>query len=164
MRKALTAVLAASLVSAAPVLGAVPVVGQPARGNTFILENGQELSVDDLKGMVVVITYWVEDCRACDDQIKLLDYYARRQSDVGLVTLATSANVTPVAVFRTATRGTKVHAVTKVAGWMGPMDGAPTTYVIDRTGKVRYAGTGMMSVAMLNDVLLPVIREPQPAM
>ena len=42
--------------------------------------------------------------------------------------------------------------------------GWPTTYVIDRKGVVRYAGTGVMTISQLNDVLLPVIREPQPPM
>lgn len=149
---------------ASPAVPAVPGIGTRAHGNMFHLDNGQDLAVEDLKGMVVVVTYWSEDCGACDAQVKLVDYYLRKSGNVGIVGLLTPTDVTPAATMRSAARGTKLFPVKSVTGWLGPMAEAPTTYVLDRTGKVRFRGTGVMSVEKLNEVLVPVIREPQPPM
>ncbi|WP_037501958.1 TlpA family protein disulfide reductase [Sphingomonas jaspsi] len=157
-------VLSAALAIASSAYAAVPSVGASAAGNVFNLDNGQKLAVDDLKGMVVVVTYWAEGCKACDDQVKLVDYYARRTPNVGLVALLAPVDVTAPGIVRGAARGTSLYPVRSVGGWLEPMDAAPTTYVIDRRGQVRFAGTGVMSIEKLNEVLMPVIREPQPPM
>lgn len=164
MQRRLLAILAGFFFMAAPAAAEAPATGSMADGNLFYLDNGQKLAVEDLKGMVVVVTYWAADCTPCDDQVKLVDHFARNMKDVGLVPLLVSVDTAPAAEVRAAARGTRLFPVRSVKGWLGPMNAAPTTYVIDRRGKVRYAGTGVMTLAALNEVLLPVIREPQPPM
>lgn len=157
-------ILSAALAFAGTAYTAVPSVGTSATGNVFKLDNGQKLAVDDLKGMVVLVTYWAEGCKACDDQVKLVDYFTRKTPNVGLVALLAPVDVTAPNIVRGAARGTSLYPVRTVGGWLEPMDAAPTTYVIDRRGKIRFAGTGVMSIEKLNEVLVPVIREPQPPM
>ena len=67
--------------------------GPPARGTsvastTFTTAYGQSLSIRDLRGNVVILTYWMRDCEVCDVQVAVLDYYYRQRKDMGLKVLA----------------------------------------------------------------------------
>ncbi len=154
---------AASLSLAASAATAVsPGVGQSVADATFTTAYGQSLSIGDLRGEVVVLTYWASDCDPCTEQVKALDYYSGQRSDVGLRVLAISVDKMANRELRRAFKGKRVHALTNMRGPFTPLGGFPTTYVIDRTGQVRYASSGPLDIEELNRILVPLIREPQP--
>lgn len=154
---------AASMLAAASSAAALtPGIGDKVSDTSFTTANGQTLHIGDLRGEVVVLTYWMSDCGACNDQLQTLDYYYRQRSDVGLRVLAISVDAMSSQALRRAFRDKRVHALSKIDGPFDVPSAFPMTYVIDRTGKVRYASSTPLGIDQLNQVLLPLIREPQP--
>jgi len=47
-------------------------------------------------------------------------------------------------------------------GPFGPKDSLPITYVIDRYGRVQNAETGAIGIDKLNEILVPLQKQPQP--
>ena len=139
-------------------------VGETATGSTYHLLNGQVLSGQELRGMVVVLNFWGQDCRACDEQLKALDFYYRQRHQLGLVVLVASSDRIYDADLRAALKGYRIFGVRSVSGELQPLRAIPTTYIIDRTGKIRYAKAGAIGLDKLNELLVPIIREPQPPM
>lgn len=137
-------------------------IGEIVADNVFKLDNGQILSVRDLRGQVVVLNYWGTDCRACDEQIKTLDYYYRQRKDVGLLVLVASIDDVNKTTLRKMVAGTELHAVRSVRGELADFGAIPSTYIIDRNGKVRYSADGVLDITQLNAVLVPLLRQPQP--
>lgn len=157
----LSILVATSLLGLAAPAGAAK-VGEMATGSTYHLLNGQVLNGQDLRGMVVVLNFWGQDCRSCDEQLKALDYYYRQRRDLGMVVMAASSDRIYDADLRAALKGYRIHGVTSVSGELQPLRSIPTTYIIDRTGKIRYAKAGAIGLDKLNELLVPIIRESQP--
>ena len=42
------------------------------------------------------------------------------------------------------------------------MTGVPTNYIIERWGHVRYAKAGAFDLVALNQILVPLLKEPAP--
>ena len=139
-----------------------PDLGSVVSGTSFTTAGGQNLNFGQLRGEVVVVTYWASDCVACEDQVKALDYYYRQRKDLGLRVLAVSTDAMTKRQLKHAFSGKMVHPVAEIGSPFQPLDSLPTTYVIDRSGHVRYANSGMIGVEQLNQVLVPLLKQPQP--
>ncbi len=48
-------------------------------------------------------------------------------------------------------------------GPFADVEAVPTNYVIDRSGVLRYSKAGSFDVDTLNEVLVPLMKEPAPA-
>jgi len=150
----------ALLFLASPAAAIPPEVGDVVSDATFTTAYGQTLSIGDLRGEVVVLTYWTSDCDPCAEQLKMLDYYYRQRRNVGLRVLAISADQMSARQLRHAFAGKLVHAVESIRGPFDPLGAFPTTYVIDRAGQVRYAASGPLGIEQLNQILVPLLRQP----
>lgn len=154
-------IAAGALLIAAPA-AASPGIGEPVTGASFTTAYGQELSLGDLRGEVVVLTYWMTDCEVCKKQLDILDYYYRQRKNVGLRVLAITPEDLSVRELQYAFRNRAIHPVASLRGDLGPMEGVPTTYIIDRNGQLRYAAAGGLEIEKLNEILVPLLRQPQP--
>ena len=56
-----------------------------------------------------------------------------------------------------------IPAVRRIKGPYSDNPAVPTNYVIDRTGRIRYAKSGAFDLDALNATLVPLLREPAPA-
>lgn len=157
----LTAALAI-FIAASPATAWAPSIGSDVSNAELRLASGQSLSLRDFRGQVVVLTYWASDCAACDEQLRALDYYYRQRHDLGLRVLAVSLDDMDDRQLRQAFRDRLVHPVAQIDQPFEPLSGVPTNYVIDRYGQLRYAGAGALSIERLNELLVPLIRQPQP--
>ena len=152
---------AAALLMAAPT-AASPGIGESVTDASFTTAYGQQLSMADLRGEVVVLTYWMTDCDVCKKQLDVLDYYYRQRRNVGLRVLAITPEDLGVRQLQHAFRDKAIHPVASLRGDLGPGTGLPTTYIIDRNGQLRYAGSGGLEIDKLNEILVPLLRQPQP--
>jgi cytochrome c biogenesis protein CcmG/thiol:disulfide interchange protein DsbE len=156
------------ILAAAPILvaGAAfakpPAPGTSVASSTFTTANGQSLTIGDLRGQVVVLTYWTSDCGACDVQVAMLDYYYRQRRNLGLQVLVIPAEELTDGQLREAFKGKGVRPLSRIRGPFEPLDRLPTTYVVDRYGKLRFAQSGLLGVERLNQMLVPLLRQPQP--
>jgi len=155
-------IAASLLIGAGSATALTPGIGETVSDSTFTTAYGQTLRMADLRGEVVVLTYWARDYKVCQEQLKALDYYYRQRPDVGLRVLAISADGASSRELRQAFRGKRIYALANIQGPFAPLGALPTTYVIDRSGQVRYAGSRAMGIDELNQVLVPLLRQPQP--
>ncbi len=136
-------------------------VGSFISGTTFRLATGESHSMADMRGQVVVLNYWMSDCRACDAQLDILDRYYRQRHQVGLRVLVMPVEELTTGQLNRAFKGKLVHPLSSINGSL-EMKGLPTTYVIDRYGQVRHVSSGVMTTGQLNEILVPLLRQPQP--
>lgn len=153
---------AASLAFAATVATASPGVGKPVADARFTTANGQSMALSDLRGEVVVLAYWVTDCERCQKQLNILDHYYRQRRDLGLRVLAIAPEELSDRELKDSFKDRIIHPLASISGDFGPRGSFPTIYVIDRGGHLRYAGAGGLEIEQLNEILVPLLKQPLP--
>ena len=125
--------------------------------------NGTTESLVDYREDVVLVNNWATWCPPCKAEMPTLSAYYNEHNADGFTIIAIEAGdpLEPVSQFAQSYN-------LKFPVWLDP-DGAslrafgngslPNSYVIDRTGTVRYAWTGEISKAMLEKYVTPLIAE-----
>lgn len=171
VRVALLAALGFVLASAAPSMPAAPSsvkVGKPAPDFTLTLVDGSRVTLDELRGNVIVLNFWATWCVPCRAELPTLDSYYGFRKNAGLRVFAvTTEGSLPIYKLKELFAAMKIPAVRSVRGPYGAIQSAvPTNIVIDRNGVVRYAKAGAFNLDRLNELLVPLLNEPvrpQPA-
>ncbi|MEO6927016.1 MAG: TlpA disulfide reductase family protein [Rhodanobacter sp.] len=78
------------LAVAAPARASSLVVGEPAPPITLTTLNGKRIATTDLRGKVVIVTFWATWCEPCREELPLLSRYASQHKSQGLVVLGFS--------------------------------------------------------------------------
>jgi len=152
------ALLAFALLGAKP-----PVVGQPAPDFQLLLVDGSKLQLHELRGQVVILNFWATWCVPCKQELPLLDAYYRLQQVHGLRVFAvTTEDSVPNSQLKPLFRAMAIQPVRRLSGPYRILDGVPTNYVIDRAGVVRFAKAGAFDLDALNQILVPLLKEPAP--
>ena len=141
---------------------AAPSVGDKVTDARFTTAYGQTLSLSDLRGEVIILTYWMSDCEPCLEQLKTLDYYYRQRKNVGLRVLAFAPEELSERQLKYEFRDKAIHPLASISGSFAPKETFPTTYIIDRYGQVQYAKSGAIGIEQLNEILVPLLKQPQP--
>lgn len=114
---------------------------------------GEEVNLGDFRGKVMLIDFWATWCAPCREGIPIFNDLQKRYGREGLVVIAISLDRTKpeqVAKFLEEYKveyinlmgdDAVVEAFSSIPG-MGPLQGIPTTFLIDREGKIcrRYVG------------------------
>jgi len=144
MRKVIAASVAALSLSL-PVL-AGPSSSGPAPAFTLASRAGQDVSLAQYKGNVVMINFWASWCGPCRQEMPLLESIYKKYNKMGFTMLgvnvepdSNAANdwlkATPVSFPILYDRDSKVSKLYDVAGM-------PSTVIIDRSGKLRVLHRG----------------------
>jgi cytochrome c biogenesis protein CcmG, thiol:disulfide interchange protein DsbE len=138
-----------------------PVIGEIAPDAELTLVDGTKLNLAEMRGDVVVLNFWATWCIPCRTELPTLDTYYQLQKRHGLrVYAVTTEGSVPLFKLRPLFERLKIAPAKKIKGPYGPIDGAvPTNYIIDRSGKVRYAKAGAFTLEVLNQELVPLLRE-----
>jgi len=143
MRKNI-AVIVAALALSLPALAAAPT--GPAPAFTLAARSGQDVSLAQYKGQVVMINFWASWCGPCRQEMPLLEGIYKKYNKMGFTMLgvnvepdSNAANewlkATPVSFPILYDRDSKVSKLYDVAGM-------PSTVIIDRGGKLRVLHRG----------------------
>jgi cytochrome c biogenesis protein CcmG, thiol:disulfide interchange protein DsbE len=140
-----------------------PRVDQPAPDFHVTTFEGENLSLADFKGQVLVLNFWATWCGPCKKELPLLEgyYRARRQAGLKVLAVATEDSLTPLQLKPLAKELT-IQMVKHFKGDYGEIKMLPTNFVIDRNGILRYAESGGFTLELLNQVLTPLLAERAP--
>ncbi|MHB1271349.1 MAG: TlpA disulfide reductase family protein [Rhodanobacter sp.] len=116
------------------------VVGQPAPPITLTTLDGQQIATRDLRGKVVIVTFWATWCEPCREELPLLSRYARQHVKDGLVILGFSLDTPDEldkvrAVSRTLDFPVGLLGDPHVPGY-GRIWRLPVSFTIDRHGRL----------------------------
>ncbi len=145
-------------------------VGQPAPGYTARVLSGPAISLDSLRGDVVLLNVWATWCKPCRQEIPALDSLYREFSPQGLRVVGVSIDLEGEEQ-RIADFAKELGA--SYALWHDPDDnvsstflaiGVPATFLIDRAGVLRWRHHGPVTYAdtALNAALATALAAPRP--
>lgn len=119
-------------------------VGRAAPPLVLRTLDGHSIDTRDLRGQVVVVTFWATWCAPCREELPLLSAYAERHAAEGLRVLGFSLDgADDLAKVRTvaATLRFPVGLLgSPWAGGYGRIWRLPVTFVIDRDGRLAHDG------------------------
>jgi len=125
--------------------------------------NGEIKSLADYRRDVVLVNNWATWCPPCKAEMPTLSAYYNEHNDEGFMIVAIEAGDEKTGVSEFA----KSYNL-KFQVWLDPNGAAlkafgngslPNSYVIDRSGTVRYAWTGEINKAMLEKYVTPLLME-----
>ena len=138
-------------------------VGAPVPALRVESLSGKKIEVASYRGRVLLLDVWASWCGPCKQELPMLDAMARRLKSQGVEVLAVSVDQERANVDKFL-KGHGKWALTiahdpagAIAERLQP-DKMPTSYVIDRSGIVRYVNAGFVpdDAAMIEKRLLEV--------
>ena len=132
-------------------------VPAPALVTTTI--DGQKVALKDLRGKVVVVTFWATTCAIClaeqPDLVKTYERYRSRGLEVVVVAMSYDR---PDLIKRHLSRYPMPFKVVwdqdgQIVGKFGGVLGTPTTFIVDRKGQLISRTTGAIAFDKLERLL-----------
>lgn len=140
-------------VALAPTAPAMPSLDYPASDFTAQTLDGGSVTLSDYRGRVVFLNFWGTWCPPCVRELPALEQFASEQGEDGAVVLASNdtENADIINTFF-ADEGITLNNVRVLLDsdskvyrrFVIPV--MPTTYIIDKTGMVRYVKYGEMTL------------------
>jgi thiol-disulfide isomerase/thioredoxin len=138
-------------------------VGEPAPSFQLTTYDKHKIKLADLQGKVVVINWWATWCGPCKAEMPMMSAFHQRYRNQGfeIFGVTTEDSVPPYQLKRVS-EVLSYPLVLRFSGSTGYpiLDGVPTSYVIDRHGIIRYAKAGAFSEQEMEQLILPLLREP----
>jgi peroxiredoxin len=110
--------------------------------------NGRAVKLSDYKGRVVLLNFWATWCEPCAVEIPWFIEFEKNYKDRGLATLGVSVDddgwqaVKPFVVKNAMNYRVMVDD-NHVSPLYGGVDSLPTTYLIDRQGRIAFSHLGL---------------------
>ncbi|OAI59724.1 alkyl hydroperoxide reductase [Ralstonia solanacearum] len=141
-------------------------VGHPAPPLVLRTLDGHSIATDDLRGQVVVLTFWATWCEPCRKELPLLSAYAARHADRGLRVLGFSLDEPDaLPAVREVAAGLSFPVGllgSPYAGGYGRIWRLPVNFTIDRNGMLADNGWDTREPAWtterLERVVTPLLR------
>ncbi|RXZ37016.1 TlpA family protein disulfide reductase [Oxalobacteraceae bacterium CAVE-383] len=148
-RKRLAIALAATVLCGAALFAYSSTASHNAAPDvSFVKLDGQKLALKDLRGKVVMVNFWATDCTTCIGEMpKMIETYNKYHAQ-GLEFVAVAMSYDPPSYVINYTETRKLpfkvamDSDDKLAAAFGNVKLTPTTFLIDKNGKIirRYVG------------------------
>jgi cytochrome c-type biogenesis protein len=137
---------------------------QPAPDVQFTKLEGGTLRLADLRGRVVLLNFWATWCIPCRSEIPALSGLHKDLEAQGLSVVGVSYDDTPDLIREFQQDIKQEYSIVlggKDVGSQLPASPLPTTYIIDREGRIREKFIGEKSRAAFEAILKPLLDEHQ---
>jgi peroxiredoxin len=160
----LAAAVVLSVAPAAPVRSA-PALPAPAPAWKLKDVDGKTVTSDQFKGKVVVLDFWATWCPPCRTEIPGFVALQKKYGPDGLVIVGVSMDTDGTAPVKKFIKDvginyTVVMGDDDIVSAFAPIDGYPTTFIIDRDGLVRSKKLGKKPAAEFEKDVVAVLRPP----
>jgi len=135
---------------------------QPAPDVQFTKLDGSALRLKDLRGQVVVLNFWATWCIPCRSEIPSLSAMQKDFEGRGLRVIGVSYDDTADLVQRFQKDIPQSYQIVlggREVGAQLPASPLPTTYIIDREGRIRDKMIGERTRAAFESVIKPLLEE-----
>jgi cytochrome c biogenesis protein CcmG, thiol:disulfide interchange protein DsbE len=127
--------------------------------------SGDTVRSSDLVGRVVVVNFWATWCPPCRLEIPSLQKLHERRAGDGVVVLGLSTDVGGDAGVRAFLEERRItypvgRASAEHHRAFGGIPGIPTTFVLDKQGRVRHRVVGYFAPPALNAAVSRLLKEP----
>jgi peroxiredoxin/outer membrane lipoprotein-sorting protein len=147
----------------APAVQTASLIGAEAPDFTLQDTNGKTVSLHDFRGKVVIVDFWASWCGPCRAQMPYLQDMHQKLADQGLVVFGLDLGEDAQTVTQFAQQGAYTFAL--LLGSEPEVDtqyyvGAlPTTFVIDRQGKIVYRDEGLGPPEDLQSAVMAALKK-----
>ena len=129
--------------------------------------DGKAVELAQFRGKVVILDFWATWCPPCRTEIPGYIALQKKYAQDGLVVVGISVDTDGTAPVRKFVKDfgmnyTVVMADDTVQDAYGPLQGYPTTFIIDRDGRIRDKKLGRMPAAQFEQKVLAVLRPAAP--
>lgn len=146
---------ASSSASTLPVLG-------PAPAWSLTDLEGKPVGAETLKGKVVVVDFWATWCGPCVHEIPGYVALQKKYAEKGLVIVGVSVDQRGEAAVKPFAKKMNINyplamATPEIVAAFGDLQSIPTTFLIDREGKIRHRKMGAMDSEAYEKLLVPLL-------
>jgi len=132
---------------------------------TFVSLKGEKITTADLRGKVVLVNFWATDCVVCVREMPQIQSTYEKYRPLGLETIAVAMKYDPpnyVLAYNEKNRlpfTVALDPMGELARAFGDVKLTPTTFVIDRQGRIVTRIVGEPDFARLHALLEEKLRE-----
>jgi len=128
-----------------------------------VLLDGRQTSLAHLRGKVVLVNFWATWCPYCRHEMPDMERFYRDYRAQGFEILALSQDDAPEPVRRFMEKEgyhfPVAMAQAKQAAALGGVSRLPTSFIIDKQGRVRHKVSGQVHYARLEGLMKPLLSE-----
>ena len=148
---------------------------EPPSAPSFVLPDvaGREVKFSQFEGNVVLLNFWATWCEPCRTEIPQLNELYEKYAKEGLAVIGISLDYGEPEVVRDFLKRKKISFVVLMGNQkvveaygrlpgLGSMRGIPTTYLIDRKGRVVRKFVGLTSKRRLEEAFRPLLGQTLP--
>jgi len=155
-------VFSVAVVAACLIFSAYADIGETARLKAVLLD-GRAISLEQLKGKVVMVNFWATWCPTCKAEMPQWQKFYDAYKNKGFELIALSIDDDEKVLRQVS----KERGFSFPIAWrwddkaddnFGDIIGTPTLYVVDRNGKVAWMKRGRVSYAQLQEVIDPLLK------
>lgn len=128
--------------------------------------NGESLDADSLRGRVVLVNFWATWCTPCRAEMPLLERMYVRHREFGFTIVGLAVDRAPTATVEAFVRERGItypiaHVGADAELTFGGVRGYPTSFLLDRTGRVRHTVIGPIAALSLEPAVRRLLAEPE---
>jgi cytochrome c biogenesis protein CcmG, thiol:disulfide interchange protein DsbE len=126
--------------------------------------DGERISLEALRGQVVLVNFWATWCLPCRVEMPAFERVYREKRDDGFAIVALSTDRTGVATVERFLADRTISfpvamASARVTRDFGGIRGIPTSFLIDRDGRIRHTVTGIFAEPALRMAVNRLLKE-----